>query len=54
MWISLLQPFAWESREFLRKKLVGKDISFVVEYKVPSGREFGTIFLGAICQDYIL
>jgi hypothetical protein len=43
----MLQPFAWESREFLRKKLIGKEVSFTVEYKVPSGREFGTVFLGS-------
>ena len=30
----------------LRKKLVGQDVSFTVEYKVSSGREFGTVFLG--------
>jgi staphylococcal nuclease domain-containing protein 1 len=41
------EPWAWDAREFLRKKLVGKDIQFNVEYKVPgSGREYGTIFLG--------
>lgn len=43
------EPFAWESREFLRKKLVGKVIQFRVEYKVPFGnnqRECATIFLG--------
>lgn len=40
------EPYAWESREFLRKKLVGKEVTFVVEYKVTSGREFGTMYLG--------
>jgi len=40
------EPYAWESREFLRKKLVGKDILFVVEYKVNSGREYGTLYVG--------
>ncbi|CAG7833367.1 unnamed protein product [Allacma fusca] len=40
------EPYAWESREFLRKKLVGKEVLFVVEYKVTSGREFGTVYIG--------
>lgn len=29
------EPFAWEAREFLRGKLVGKEVSFVIEYTVP-------------------
>lgn len=44
------EPFAWEAREFLRKKLVGKEISFRVEYKVPFGgnqRECVIAFLGS-------
>jgi len=41
------EPWAWESREFLRKKLIGKEVTFVVDYKVPtSGREYGTVYLG--------
>lgn len=41
------EPFAWEAREFLRKKLIGKEICFTVEYKAPgSGKEFGCVFLG--------
>ncbi|THU53720.1 hypothetical protein C4D60_Mb10t17430 [Musa balbisiana] len=41
------EPFAWESREFLRKHCIGKDVTFKVDYTVPSiGREFGTVFLG--------
>ncbi|XP_076445232.1 staphylococcal nuclease domain-containing protein 1-like isoform X2 [Babylonia areolata] len=41
------EPFAWEAREFLRKKLIGKEISFYLEYKVPgSGREYGAVYLG--------
>lgn len=40
------EPFAWESREFLRKKLIGKEVLFSIEYKVPgTGREYGCIFL---------
>ncbi|XP_074569657.1 ribonuclease TUDOR 2-like isoform X1 [Curcuma longa] len=41
------EPFAWESREFLRKYCIGKDVMFRVDYTVPSiGREFGTVFMG--------
>ncbi|KAG6481964.1 ribonuclease TUDOR 2-like [Zingiber officinale] len=41
------EPFAWESREFLRKLCIGKEVTFRVDYIVPSiGREFGTVFLG--------
>jgi len=40
------EPYAWECREFLRKKLIGKDVQFSVEYKVPgSGKEYGSIFV---------
>lgn len=39
------QPLAWESREYLRRKLVGKAVTFYIEYAVPSGREYGTVFL---------
>ena len=43
----LFQPFAWEAREFLRKKLIGKEVAFYLEYKVPgSGREYGAVYLG--------
>ena len=46
VWLSTLQPFAWEAREFLRKKLIGKEVLFSVEYKVPgTGREYGCIYL---------
>ncbi|KAM7298323.1 staphylococcal nuclease domain-containing protein 1 [Ixodes scapularis] len=39
------EPFAWEAREFLRKKLVGKEVIFFVEYSV-SNRDYGTVYLG--------
>ncbi|THG18112.1 hypothetical protein TEA_001637 [Camellia sinensis var. sinensis] len=40
------EPFAWESKEYLRKLCMGKDVTFKVDYTVPSiGREFGSIFL---------
>lgn len=41
------EPFAWDSREFLRNLCIGKEVTFKVDYTVPSiGREFGTVFLG--------
>uniref|UniRef100_A0A0P5RPB4 Staphylococcal nuclease domain-containing protein 1 n=1 Tax=Daphnia magna TaxID=35525 RepID=A0A0P5RPB4_9CRUS len=41
------EPFAWDAREYLRKKLVGKEVVFTIEYKVPSsGREYGFLYLG--------
>jgi len=39
------QPFAWQSREFLRKRLVGKQVSYLIETKDPkSGKEYATVF----------
>ncbi|KAF5459553.1 hypothetical protein F2P56_019492 [Juglans regia] len=41
------EPFAWESREYLRKLCIGKEVAMRVDYTVPSiGREFGSVFLG--------
>ena len=41
-----VQPYAWQSREHLRRLLVGQDVRFAVEYKVPSsGREYGTVWV---------
>ncbi|KAF7052112.1 hypothetical protein CFC21_060257 [Triticum aestivum] len=41
------EPFAWESREYLRKLCVGKEVTFRVDYTAPNiGREFGTVYLG--------
>ncbi|XP_062586352.1 staphylococcal nuclease domain-containing protein 1-like [Saccostrea cucullata] len=41
------EPFAWEAREYLRKKLIGKEVAFVIEYTVPgTGREYGCVYLG--------
>ncbi|KAM7273402.1 hypothetical protein ACFE04_028066 [Oxalis oulophora] len=40
------EPFAWQSREFVRNLCIGKEVVFRVEYAVSSiGREFGTVFL---------
>ncbi|KAL5724528.1 Translin-1 [Ranunculus cassubicifolius] len=41
------EPFAWDSREYLRKLCIGKEVTFRVDYTVPAiGREFGSVFLG--------
>ncbi|KAJ0973495.1 hypothetical protein J5N97_021454 [Dioscorea zingiberensis] len=41
------EPFAWDSREFLRKLCLGKEVTFRVDYTVPSiGRDFGSVYLG--------
>ncbi|CAG8450919.1 5228_t:CDS:10 [Acaulospora colombiana] len=42
------EPFAFESREFIRSRIVGKEVSFRVDYTIPnSGREYGTVYLGS-------
>lgn len=38
------EPFAWQSREFLRDLCIGKEVIFQVDY-VSKGREYGTICL---------
>lgn len=40
------QAFAWQSREFLRKLCIGKNVAFKIEYVVNAiGRTFGTVSL---------
>lgn len=40
------EPFAFQSREFLRKLVIGKDIAYKVEYKVEAiKRTFGALYL---------
>eukprot|EP01026_Neomeris_dumetosa_P038945 TRINITY_DN3183_c0_g1_i8.p1 TRINITY_DN3183_c0_g1~~TRINITY_DN3183_c0_g1_i8.p1 ORF type:complete len:856 (+),score=173.66 TRINITY_DN3183_c0_g1_i8:56-2623(+) len=41
------EEFAWEAREFLRKKVVGKRCVFKIDYTLENipGREFGTVFV---------
>uniref|UniRef100_A0A914I7I6 Staphylococcal nuclease domain-containing protein n=1 Tax=Globodera rostochiensis TaxID=31243 RepID=A0A914I7I6_GLORO len=41
------EPYAWEAREFLRKKIVGQAVLFVREFQATSGREHGKILLGS-------
>lgn len=41
------EPFAWETREFMRKKLVGKEVCFVLDPKtLGNKKEYGLIYLG--------
>ncbi|XP_060100516.1 staphylococcal nuclease domain-containing protein 1-like [Heteronotia binoei] len=40
------EPWGFPAREFLRKKLIGKEVCFTVEYKTAQGREYGTVYLG--------
>lgn len=41
------EPYAWQAREYLRKKLIGKEVAFTIEYTAPgSGRAYGALYLG--------
>ncbi|KAM3832651.1 staphylococcal nuclease domain-containing protein 1 [Vipera latastei] len=40
------EPWAFPARELLRKKLIGKDVCFSVEYKTSPRREYGMVYLG--------
>lgn len=40
------EPFAFESRDFLRKLLVGKDVSFSAMYTSSAKREYGDVVSG--------
>lgn len=40
------EPWAWEAREFLRKKLIGKEVFFTADKAPNATRESGFIFLG--------
>ncbi|ROT35372.1 tudor domain-containing protein [Sodiomyces alkalinus F11] len=39
------EPFAFQSREYLRESAVGKQVQCTVLYTVPSGRDFGAVLL---------
>eukprot|EP01048_Picozoa_sp_COSAG05_P026425 COSAG05_NODE_7203_length_843_cov_0.697581_1_plen_189_part_01 len=42
------EPFAFQSREFLRKKVIGQTVQFKIDYVVPGGtRELGVVMLGS-------
>lgn len=40
------EPWAWEAREFLRKKLIGEEVYFTSERPPNSTRDYGTVYLG--------
>ncbi|KAF7694131.1 staphylococcal nuclease domain-containing protein 1 [Silurus meridionalis] len=40
------EPWAFQAREFLRKKMIGKEVCFTVEIKTQQGREYGAVYLG--------
>lgn len=40
------ENFAWDSREYLRKKLVGKKVYFTIDTTQNTNREYGTIYIG--------
>lgn len=40
------EPYAWEAREFLRKKLIGEEVWFTAEKPPNVNREYGTVYLG--------
>uniref|UniRef100_A0A0N4ZCN2 Staphylococcal nuclease domain-containing protein n=1 Tax=Parastrongyloides trichosuri TaxID=131310 RepID=A0A0N4ZCN2_PARTI len=40
------EPFAWECREFVRRRLVGRRVTFVRDYIGSNGREFGQVIIG--------
>jgi hypothetical protein len=41
------EPWAWEAREFLRKKLVGEDVCFISDKpNINATREYGVVYLG--------
>uniref|UniRef100_A0AAQ5XTJ5 Staphylococcal nuclease domain-containing protein n=1 Tax=Amphiprion ocellaris TaxID=80972 RepID=A0AAQ5XTJ5_AMPOC len=40
------EPWAFQAREFLRKKLIGKEVCFTVEIRTALGREYGMVYLG--------
>ncbi|KAL2939573.1 Ribonuclease TUDOR 1 [Bienertia sinuspersici] len=39
------EPFAWESREYLRKLCIGKEVIFKSDTTGQTGREFGTVII---------
>eukprot|EP00210_Caulerpa_lentillifera_P002078 g1993.t1 len=43
------ESFAWDSREYLRKKAIGQSCVFRTEYTVEqlNNRDFGTVFIGS-------
>lgn len=41
------EPYAFETREFLRKKLVGREICYTIDFQIPQSNRFMcTVYLG--------
>ncbi|XP_066590294.1 staphylococcal nuclease domain-containing protein 1 [Prorops nasuta] len=40
------QPYAWEAREFLRKKLIQCNVVYTIEKEINSERAYGRVWLG--------
>nr|CDS17949.1 SNase domain containing protein [Echinococcus granulosus] len=40
------EPFGWIAREFVRSKVVGKEVCYTVENQIGSDRVYGSVFLG--------
>ncbi|VDM17871.1 unnamed protein product [Hydatigera taeniaeformis] len=40
------EPFGWMAREFVRSKVVGKEVCYTVENQIGSDRVYGSVFLG--------
>ncbi|GAX85627.1 hypothetical protein CEUSTIGMA_g13042.t1 [Chlamydomonas eustigma] len=48
------EPFAWASREFLRKLCIGQSVIFKIDYVVDQiSREFGSVFLESGQKDNV-
>lgn len=45
------EPFAWESREFLRKHIMGKQIRFEVNIQTAGTRDFAQVYLERAGQE---
>lgn len=42
------EPFGWEAREFLRKKIIGAQVQFTVQHTSDSGRDYGVVKLNGV------
>ncbi|KAJ2083628.1 hypothetical protein H4R24_000686 [Coemansia sp. RSA 988] len=40
------EPLALEAREYLRRRIAGKPVKFVVRHRAQSGREYGSLYVG--------
>ncbi|KAG8576651.1 hypothetical protein GDO81_009920, partial [Engystomops pustulosus] len=40
------EPWAFPAREFLRRKLIGKEVCFTIDHKINEERYYGTVYLG--------